>query len=318
MEITFTKEQEKVKEQYRIKWLDKWRSPRKELDKHKVEEVVNKLGELYFKKSKTPRKFYFYRSLKQAFNVATLAVKAPTFKAFEKEMKNVLLKSKDFNFDILSYAIYGQFDSGWLYYYDFLYNEKIKQENVTDFQKPLLFMELADLTSFVWLFKDVAIVVERAVVNLDDQYNLHADGEPAMKFDDGEEIYRWHGRFLNRKYGSVLSKDWKPEWIVEEENTDTRMLLLEQIGVDRALEVLNARIINKATIDTLNGKHYYELLHLDFDKEHKDLTYLKMINPSTGTFHVEGVSNDCKTVQEAINWRKSGDVTKQWSPSILT
>jgi hypothetical protein len=42
--------------------------------------------------------------------------------------------------------------------------------------------------------------------------------------------------------------------------------------------------------------------------------YLRMLNPSTGVWHVEGVHPDCRTVAEALAWRNQADVP----PEILT
>jgi hypothetical protein len=45
--------------------------------------------------------------------------------------------------------------------------------------------------------------------------------------------------------------------------------------------------------------------------------YLKMLNPSIGVFHIEGVPADITTVRQAINWR-AGDEREEWQPEILT
>jgi hypothetical protein len=42
--------------------------------------------------------------------------------------------------------------------------------------------------------------------------------------------------------------------------------------------------------------------------------YLKMINPSIGTYHIEGVHPECKTVKEALIWRNQSEET----PAVLT
>jgi hypothetical protein len=39
---------------------------------------------------------------------------------------------------------------------------------------------------------------------------------------------------------------------------------------------------------------------------------------STDAIHVEGVPRDCFTVQEALNWRRYGDKTREWKPEELT
>lgn len=38
--------------------------------------------------------------------------------------------------------------------------------------------------------------------------------------------------------------------------------------------------------------------------------YLLMLNPSTDMYHLEDVSNDCCTVQQALNFRNTGDIKK--------
>jgi hypothetical protein len=45
--------------------------------------------------------------------------------------------------------------------------------------------------------------------------------------------------------------------------------------------------------------------------------YLKMLNPSIGVWHLEGVDNACRTVQHAINWR-AGNMDEDWTPEELT
>ena len=42
--------------------------------------------------------------------------------------------------------------------------------------------------------------------------------------------------------------------------------------------------------------------------------YLKMRNPSTGEYHIEGVHPNCQTVREALAWRNGTEV----EPSIIT
>ena len=37
--------------------------------------------------------------------------------------------------------------------------------------------------------------------------------------------------------------------------------------------------------------------------------YLKMVNPSLGTYHIEGVHPDCRTVAEALMWRNGSAET---------
>ena len=64
-----------------------------------------------------------------------------------------------------------------------------------------------------------------------------------------------------------------------------------------------------------NIKDTYELIDMSsiFTKV-QYAPYLLMKNPSTGTMHMEGVHPDCKTVEQALNWRNQTD----GQPIVLT
>ena len=49
----------------------------------------------------------------------------------------------------------------------------------------------------------------------------------------------------------------------------------------------------------------YELLKFEVGRGWPRWTYLKMVNPSTSTYHIEGVHPDCKTVKAALEFRNS-------------
>ena len=104
-----------------------------------------------------------------------------------------------------------------------------------------------------------------------------------------------------------------PKMVLTEKNVEIRREIVRKIGMERIIEKLGAKVIDKnvKTIDGIN--HEYELLMVDIGFG-KKCPYLKMINPSIGTYHVEGVHPDCKTVNDALEWRNG---TKE-TPEILT
>jgi hypothetical protein len=75
--------------------------------------------------------------------------------------------------------------------------------------------------------------------------------------------------------------------------------------IERVCQKLDAKVLDK--------QGNYELLNLNLG-ENRIRPYLKMINPSTGTFHIEGVEPKIKTVVEALNWRNQTEET----PEIIT
>jgi len=80
---------------------------------------------------------------------------------------------------------------------------------------------------------------------------------------------------------------------------------VRKIGIERVCQKLNSKVI---------GTHEdYELLLLTLADNLKR-PYLKMKNKSTGTYHIEGVPPEIKTVEEALNYRNSTEER----PFILT
>ena len=74
-------------------------------------------------------------------------------------------------------------------------------------------------------------------------------------------------------------------------------------------------MLEKLPHKELSSRGNYRLLSVKLSEEVPDARYLKMLNPSIGVFHLEGVHPSCDTVEKAINWRNSN-----WhdTPEILT
>jgi len=88
--------------------------------------------------------------------------------------------------------------------------------------------------------------------------------------------------------------------LITEPNSEIRRALVNKIGIARVLKDLDAKIIDK--VDN------YELVDLklnDNEPNWRHRPYLKMINPSTGDVHIEGVLPNIKSVKEALLWRNN-------------
>ena len=57
---------------------------------------------------------------------------------------------------------------------------------------------------------------------------------------------------------------------------------------------------------SLDKRGDYQLLSIDLGNGVTDARFLKMINPSVGVFHLEGVEPGIATVEQALNWRNGG------------
>jgi leucine-rich repeat protein SHOC2 len=110
---------------------------------------------------------------------------------------------------------------------------------------------------------------------------------------------------LPRRYCTKFS-EWKPEWLLDEENAEIRRALVEQIGYQRICKELNA-----ITIDTWRE---YTLLKMDGlerinNRENIDtepMVLLKMTCPSTAHIHILRVPPEIVSAEAAITWVNHG------------
>jgi len=161
-----------------------------------------------------------------------------------------------------------------------------------------------------WWFplENFVIASERHnILRINTNGQLHCDNGPALAYPDGFCLYSLNGINLTKEQFTISN----PKDVLKEQNIDIRRELIKRMGIERMLGGLNHKILEK------NGN--YELLSIELSSEIRDARYLKMLNPSIQTFHIEGVGPNCKTIAEAINWRQEhifGE--KDWNPSQLS
>ena len=115
--------------------------------------------------------------------------------------------------------------------------------------------------------------------------------------------------------------EWDVKNVFKLKNAQVRQQAIEAIGIEKVLAPYNVVVINK---DTVDGRPY-ELIEIDLpsipagtgrhwsrESEAKKALYLKMTNPSTGEYHLEGVPRKSdnnwdhiaeETVLGALAWR---------------
>jgi hypothetical protein len=166
--------------------------------------------------------------------------------------------------------------------------------------------ELLDLWAAVlescgwwWPCENVCVVAERptAVANLR-RGQLHCDHGPVIRFRDGFSLWYLHDVPVPWWLVELPEGEIDPRWLVTISNADVRREFIRKIGIDRVCYSLKAQCVDQY------GN--YELLLLDLG-DRRRRPYLKMLNPSIGTWHVEGVAPSCTTVLEALAWRNGTD-----------
>lgn len=210
------------------------------------------------------------------------------------------------------YACYGQHDANWLSFYDYFYevmgdhvceDGKTMKELIEPL-KPLI--ELAKEVGWFWCYDEACFVSERPV-RLDMKKRedgikvLHNEHGPALLYKDGLGGYYLNGvrMYDNGRWVTEAFEDTiDPKIVHSIENAEVRQEIIKKIGLDNLFTELKT-----ATVDTFDT---YELIDLKITEEENG-RYLKMINPSTGQPHVEGVPNECQNVKQALMWRNGVD-----------
>ncbi|MDE2097633.1 MAG: hypothetical protein KGL39_10330 [Patescibacteria group bacterium] len=141
----------------------------------------------------------------------------------------------------------------------------------------------------------IIIVGSRPSVILKNKSGLHADGKAALQYADGFSIYALNGIQMNPEYVLTPPEKLDCQSVLKEQNTDVRRELIRKIGIERMLSVLPNKILSR--------RGNYQLLSINLGGDATDARYLKMLNPSIGVWHLEGVAPECDTVEKSLNWR---------------
>lgn len=138
---------------------------------------------------------------------------------------------------------------------------------------------------------------------------IHNANGPALE-SDIEPLYFLNGVLMEESHVLTPAEKINPTAVMKEENVEVRRELIRKMGIEMLLAHLPHRVLDKAAD--------YELISIDFPDLVQDARYLKMLNPSIGVWHLEGVERECTTVEQAINWRAGVFGNVDWKPAQLT
>jgi len=147
-----------------------------------------------------------------------------------------------------------------------------------------------------WLpFDEAAIISEKPVeIHMNSTQVLHNEKGPAIRYSDGFCVWALNGIRVPQ---NIVETPWDkldPQLVVKETNAEIRREIVRKIGIERVISGLNAKVIDK--------EGDYELLTIDLGDK-RERPYLKMINPSIGVYHIEGVPPGTATVKAALAFR---------------
>jgi hypothetical protein len=167
-----------------------------------------------------------------------------------------------------------------------------------------LWCDIAQSSCWWWPYENLCVISERPILVRmrewsGNRYRLHCENGPALAFSDGWKVYALNGVRVPSEIVETPAAKLDPYLLLRERKAEIRREIVRKIGIERVLSELNTEIL-----DERNG---YQLLILDL-QDGRRKPYLKMLNPSERTWHIEGVHPYCKTVAEALEWRNNDNL----------
>lgn len=136
---------------------------------------------------------------------------------------------------------------------------------------------------------------------------LHCDDGPAIEWADGSKWYYLNNIRVPEEVITSPPDDFDADIILQTKNAEVRKEIIQKIGIEKLIGKLNGQLLDRW--------HGYELIKLPLPDMQIVPVYLKMVNPSTGSVHIEGVPPEITSCKEALSWRVGG---MEWNPEQLT
>ena len=176
-----------------------------------------------------------------------------------------------------------------------------------------LFEDFSVNVKYCLPYKDIIFVSRNPVEIHWKERQLHNEKGMAVKYKDGFGWYSLNGVSVPGWLVEQKDTEIDPARIRDIQNAEIRREFVRKVGYDRIYHKLGGKVIDKKEMVIFNGEeefpHVYELIELNVEESGQGWRFLSMLNPSLSTpdnpvMHVEGVSNDCDTFEDAWNFRK--------------
>ncbi len=140
---------------------------------------------------------------------------------------------------------------------------------------------------------------------------LHKDGDMALKYSDGYGLYMLNGVRVPEYLVITPKESLDIEFFKKEKNADVKAEFIRKFGIERMTSL--GTVVDRVTEESgeWEKRSEYELINIGSCFNRDSAMFLKMKNQSTGIWHLEGVSPDCKTIKEALNFRYGSKIEIQ-------
>lgn len=186
-------------------------------------------------------------------------------------------------------CMFGNHESYWLYFYKY-FNDVVGIE----LEKLPALVKYAQCAGWCYLDADVAIIMDRpSVIKMDEMNRTHCENGPAIRFEDGFEVYIWHGVRVPKAW--IADKSLTPGEALKQQNMELRRAACEILGWNNIIEQLNSTVI-----DEDDDPEIGTLLEVDIPEVGRE-RFLR-VRCGTGRTFALAVPPTVKTALEANAW----------------
>jgi hypothetical protein len=197
-------------------------------------------------------------------------------------------------------------------FYDFMINEvkvPIEKELLEKYKR----WEATSALFAIYPLDNITIICRRPTeIHLNQNNVLHKDEGAALVFEGAGEfkVYSLNGVTVPDYLALTPAQDLKVDDYLKETNADVKAEFIRKAGVEKFLSL--GKLVDSYENYAKKShewwhKSQYELW--DMSALFSSLSYapyLKMLNPTTKIWHLEGVSPKCRTVKDALKERFGG------------
>jgi hypothetical protein len=148
----------------------------------------------------------------------------------------------------------------YLSFYDYLDNCENFKETKIKTVKPIF--DLFDHVGWVWFFETYVVLSKKPVLlSYDESNRLHNDKDMAIKYEDNEGIYSWHGFFIPEEKNWIIANSERitPELIEKEKNVEIRRIMLEIFGFEKYLSQRKGKVLSEDVDGAGNPRRLIEV-----------------------------------------------------------
>jgi hypothetical protein len=194
-------------------------------------------------------------------------------------------------------------DLYWVCYYQYL--SKFLGIDYGKFQSILnIWDDIGHSCGWWYPYENICFISDRPkVINKNSRGQLHKDLSPALEFRDGYCLWMLNGVSVPQYLVETPEGELDIEFFKKETNADVKAEFVRKYGIER-LQGLGKKICDaKKHSNEWFRKSEYELINMGDVFGVSYAPHLKMRNLTTGIWHLEAVSPDCRTIEDALKFR---------------